>query len=69
MVFLFFLLLLLLLLSFLYYLYRGRRGRDCMVVGITTTSAISANHHQSCEFEPRSWRGVLDTTLCDKVCQ
>jgi hypothetical protein len=19
------------------------------------------------EFEPRSWRGVLDTTLCDKV--
>jgi len=20
-------------------------------------------------FEPRSWRGVLDTTLCDKVCQ
>ena len=19
--------------------------------------------------EPRSWRGVLDTTLCDKVCQ
>jgi len=23
----------------------------------------------SCKFEPRSWRGVLDTTLCDKVCQ
>jgi hypothetical protein len=23
----------------------------------------------SCEFEPHSWRGVLDTTLCDKVCQ
>jgi hypothetical protein len=21
------------------------------------------------EFEPRSWRGVLNTTLCDKVCQ
>ena len=21
-----------------------------------------------CEFEPSSWRGVLDTTLCDKVC-
>ena len=20
---------------------------------------------ESCEFEPRSWRGVLDTTLCD----
>ena len=24
---------------------------------------------KSCEFEFRSWRGVLDTTLCDKVCQ
>jgi hypothetical protein len=23
----------------------------------------------SYEFEPRSWGGVLDTTLCDKVCQ
>jgi hypothetical protein len=23
----------------------------------------------SCEFEPSSWRGLLDTTLCDKVCQ
>ena len=22
-----------------------------------------------CEFESHSWRGVLDTTLCDKVCQ
>jgi hypothetical protein len=21
------------------------------------------------EFEPHSWQGVLDTTLCDKVCQ
>jgi hypothetical protein len=38
-----------------------------MVVGFTTTCAVSAYHHQSCEFEPRSWRGVLDTTLCDKV--
>jgi hypothetical protein len=40
-----------------------------MVVGFTTTSAISAFHHLSCEFEPHSWRGVFDTTLCDKVCQ
>jgi hypothetical protein len=24
---------------------------------------------QSCEFEPRSLRGVLDTTLCDKIYQ
>ena len=45
------------------------RGRDHMVVGFTTTSVIIAYHHQSCEFEPRSWRGVLDKTLCDKVCQ
>ena len=33
-----------------------------MVVGFTTTYAIS-------EFESRSWRGVLDTTLCNKDCQ
>ena len=30
---------------------------------------ISAYHHQRCEFKSRSWRGVLDTTSCDKVCQ
>ena len=29
-------------------------------VPITTTS---------CEFESRLWRGILDTILCDKVCQ
>jgi hypothetical protein len=40
-----------------------------MVVGFTTTCAINAYHHWSCEFEPRSWWGVLDTTLFDKVCQ
>ena len=33
---------------------RGRRGRDRMVVGFATTYAISAYHHQRCEFEPRS---------------
>jgi hypothetical protein len=43
--------------------------RSRMVVGFTNTCAIGANHHQSCEFEPRSWRCVLDTTLCDKVHQ
>ena len=48
--------------------HRGR-GRDCMVVGFTTTPAISAYHHYSCEFESHSWKGVLDTTLCDKDCQ
>ena len=36
---------------------------------VTTTCVVSAYHYYSCEFEPRSWRGVLDTTLCDKVCQ
>jgi hypothetical protein len=40
-----------------------------MVVGFIITCAISAYHHYSCEFEPRSWRGVLDTTLCDKIRQ
>jgi len=35
------------------------------VVGFTTTYAISAYHHKSCEFEPSSWQGVLDTILCD----
>jgi hypothetical protein len=39
---------------------RGRRGRDRMC-------------HRKClsplsyELKPRSWGGVLDTTLCDKV--
>jgi hypothetical protein len=36
---------------------------------VSNTYAISAYHHQRCEFESRSWRGVLDTTLSDKVCQ
>ena len=35
----------------------------------STTYAISAYHHWCCELEPRSWRGVFDATLCDKVCQ
>ena len=37
---------------------RGRRGRDRMVVGFTTTYAISAYHHWCCEFESRSGRRV-----------
>ena len=40
-----------------------------MVVGFTTTYAISVYHLESCEFESRSWQCVLDTTLCDEVCQ
>ena len=54
-------------LLFIIFNLRGRRGR--MVVGFTTTCAISAYYQISCEFDPRSWRCVLDTTLCDKVCQ
>ena len=37
----------------------GRRGRDRMVVGFTTTCAISAYHHQIFRIKPLSWRGVL----------
>ena len=50
---------------------RSRHVCDRMVVGFTTICAISAYHRQRCEFESRKWRGVhvLDTTLCDKVCQ
>jgi hypothetical protein len=33
--------------------HRGRRGRDCLVVGFTTTYAISAYHHYMCYFESR----------------
>jgi translation initiation factor IF-1 len=34
---------------------KGRRGRDRMVVGFTTTYAISDYHHLRCVFEYRSW--------------
>ena len=37
---------------------KGYRGRDCMIVGFTTTYAISDYHHWSCEFESRSGRRV-----------
>jgi hypothetical protein len=47
----------------------GCHGHDHLVVGFTTTCSISAYHHESCELKSCSWRGVLDTTLCDKVCQ
>ena len=47
----------------------GRCSRDRVIVGLTTTCVISAYHHKSCEFESRSWGGVLDTTLCDQVYQ
>ena len=41
----------------------GRRGRGRMAVEFTTTCAISAYYHLSCEFESRSARGVLESTL------
>jgi len=37
--------------------HRDHRGRDCMVVKLITTYAMSAYHHW-CEFESRSGRGV-----------
>jgi hypothetical protein len=40
-----------------------------MVIGFTTTCAISDYHHLNHEYEFRSWRGVLDTTLCNEICQ
>ena len=45
-----------------YCTFRGHHGCHHMVVGFSY-------HHWSREFESRSWRGVLDITLCDKVCQ
>jgi len=36
----------------------GHRGRDRVVVGFTTTYAISAYHYWCCEFESRSGRGT-----------
>jgi hypothetical protein len=41
----------------------------CLVVGFTTTYAISAYRHWSSKFESRTWLGVLDITFCDKVYQ
>ena len=38
--------------------YIAKRGRDRLVVGFTTTYAISAYHHWCWEFESRSGRGV-----------
>jgi hypothetical protein len=40
-----------------------------MVVVFSTTYAINAFHHLSCDFESCWWQGLLDATLCDKICQ
>ena len=42
---------------------------DRMVVGFTTTCPIGASHHLNCEIESHWWQDVVDTTLCDIVCQ
>ena len=49
----------------------GHHGCDRMVVGFTTTCAISAYHHLSCEFESRSGEvySIQHWSLCDRVCQ
>ena len=46
---------------------RGRRSRFRVVVGFTTTYALSAYHHWCCEFEPRSGRSVQHYVI--KFCQ
>ena len=45
---------------------RVRRGHGRIVVGFTTTYAIGAYRYQ---VQIPLRRGVLDTTLCDKLCQ
>jgi hypothetical protein len=46
-----------------------RRGRDRNVGEFTTTYAISPYHHEMCEFEYWSWRGVLYALFGDQNCQ
>ena len=53
----------------IYFLIRSCHGHNRLVVGFTTTYVINAYYHKGCEFESRTWRGVFNTTLCDKVCQ
>jgi hypothetical protein len=48
---------------------RGRCGRDRMVVGFTTTYAISAYHHWCLMLWVRISIRTRCTTLCCKVCQ
>jgi len=48
------------------YVTRGRGGRGRMVVVFTTQLPMQLT---PCEFECSLWRGVIDTTLCEKVSQ
>jgi len=51
---------------YIYTTSRALRGRDGMIVGFTTTYAISAYRHWCCEFESRSGRGVQHYVI--RVC-
>ena len=42
------------------------RGRDCMVV---LHKSINVYYHINREFDSHQLKGVLDSTLCDKVFQ
>ena len=54
----------------LVYHRRKRKGPSWLYgCWFTTNCAISAYHHWNCKLESGSWWGVLDTTLCDKVCR
>jgi len=57
----------------IYHNFKSRSGDVVVVIVVVvmfaTTYAGSAYHLWGCEFESNSWRGVLDTTLGDKVCQ
>jgi hypothetical protein len=46
--------------------YNRKLPHGHMVVGFTTTYAISAHYHLRCELESGSLQDVLDITLCDK---
>ena len=52
--------------TFIYLYSRDIVARDRMVVGFTTTYAISAYCNWCCGFDSRSGRGVQH---CDQVCQ
>ena len=41
---------------------------DRMLCEFTTICAISTYHYYPCIIEYRSWRGLLDTSLCGKLC-
>jgi hypothetical protein len=55
------------LLLYFIFILKGCCGR--MIDEFTTTCAINVFPHQSCDLASHSWRSVLDTTLCDQVCQ